>query len=1067
MHRGLLKMKWKLILFMALVLSLIVWETSFVHAQPSGDLSVKSVQNGTLTVAAATTNVIINSVDTTQAFVNCYFRTTASAPNQVPTCRLTNATYLNVTTGGATANTIVSWYVVEFVSGASIQRGETFWGTGTASQNITITSVNLSATFVTLHSRASTTTTTIDEQRVSRANLTNSTNLYIRRGETGIASVNVWQVIELNNVSVQSGDTKIIDGTRTAAAVINAVNLSNTFLVFSREAEPTANGFEPEYYVEGNFSNTTGILFKKEGNNNNSNISWFAVSVIGATVQATTHLAATTQLNLYNTTLKTINFSNTAPFISTTVNGTSSDQDSGNFWYRFDNATAINFSRMSTQNVRSNVSAFIVQWPIAAATDATPPQWSNNYTNSTFAGSTINHSVNWTDGTALSGFIFSFDNGNGSFLNDTWVSMIGTANQSNATKVVNSTISSTIRWIVYANDSSNNLNATNTFQYITDASPQIQFISPTPANASSQSTPYVEINVSVSEANLTNLTYNWNMVGFQVSDDFNRADSGSLGSSWTEVEGDWEIDTNRLQPLSGTHAPNRLEYSGQNLSTINQYAAIKLSTWTGADSQATIIFRYTDNSSSYYRLFAGTEAGGVAWGLLGGGEDDDIAAGSLSFSSGDVFAATIEGRYNNTVIRIWKNPTATTPTSYNTWGTNSPDLVLTNTSLVNSVETGNKVGLYSNFNNAGEVFLDDFYAGDAPSNYTIYNNSLVLSMNFDNITALGEGANNVSADGSRYNNSGLCGGMPNGICNYTTGKYGSAMYFDGGNDYVNIGDIPTPTSFTISAWIYPTTIPNGSDWDWLIVDKGATEYNFMIRGSGGAIPGSLMGTAADQQIYDALFNFSSPENLDKWYHVAFVFDNNADTNYLYRNGVQVNSTSNTASITDTANSLLIGMDNNFGVFNGTIDEVRIWNRSLSADEVSQMYMTNLQKFNTTQWYLYVNQSKNATAVLDTGTYTYYTYASDVFSNANQTDLRYITISTAADSCTCTDGASWTISNGDQCTRSATCNLGNNPFRVMDGALRISSTGKLIAQGCYVQNSESLFVQQDGGLICRA
>jgi len=103
------------------------------------------------------------------------------------------------------------------------------------------------------------------------------------------------------------------------------------------------------------------------------------------------------------------------------------------------------------------------------SSDTTPPQWFNNYTNSTTAGSTINHSVNWTDNVNLSSYIFSFDNGNGTFLNDSFVNFTGTANQSNITKVVNSTVGSTIQWKVYANDSSNNLNVTSTFQYTTTA----------------------------------------------------------------------------------------------------------------------------------------------------------------------------------------------------------------------------------------------------------------------------------------------------------------------------------------------------------------------------------------------------------------------------------------------------------------------------------------------------------------------------------------------------------------------------------------------------------------------
>jgi len=37
---------------------------------------------------------------------------------------------------------------------------------------------------------------------------------------------------------------------------------------------------------------------------------------------------------------------------------------------------------------------------------------------------------------------------------------------------------------------------------------------------------------------------------------------------------------------------------------------------------------------------------------------------------------------------------------------------------------------------------------------------------------------------------------------------------------------------------------------------------------------------------------------------------------------------------------------------------------------------------------------------------------------------------------------------------------------MNGRLVITNTGKLNAQGCYIQNAENLFVQQGGGLICR-
>ena len=97
--------------------------------------------------------------------------------------------------------------------------------------------------------------------------------------------------------------------------------------------------------------------------------------------------------------------------------------------------------------------------------DEESPQWFDNSTNSTINGTSIDHSVRWTDDTNLSGYIFSFDDGTGTFANDSFVSFTGTNNWSNVTKVVNSTVNSTIRWKVSANDTSNNWNETDVFSY--------------------------------------------------------------------------------------------------------------------------------------------------------------------------------------------------------------------------------------------------------------------------------------------------------------------------------------------------------------------------------------------------------------------------------------------------------------------------------------------------------------------------------------------------------------------------------------------------------------------------
>jgi hypothetical protein len=99
---------------------------------------------------------------------------------------------------------------------------------------------------------------------------------------------------------------------------------------------------------------------------------------------------------------------------------------------------------------------------------ASPLTYSLNSTNSTLAGTNILHSLKWSDETGLSGYIFSFDNGTGNFVNDSWTAFNSNPDWSNVTKYVPSTIGTTIRWCVYANDTDNNWedSCSNPFNYI-------------------------------------------------------------------------------------------------------------------------------------------------------------------------------------------------------------------------------------------------------------------------------------------------------------------------------------------------------------------------------------------------------------------------------------------------------------------------------------------------------------------------------------------------------------------------------------------------------------------------
>ncbi len=95
------------------------------------------------------------------------------------------------------------------------------------------------------------------------------------------------------------------------------------------------------------------------------------------------------------------------------------------------------------------------------------PSSSLNSTNSTIAGASIKYSLYWSDSSGLSGYIFSFDNCTGSFVNDTGIALSGTENWSNVTKTVTGIVGCTIRWKIYTNNSNNEWNQSETYSYLT------------------------------------------------------------------------------------------------------------------------------------------------------------------------------------------------------------------------------------------------------------------------------------------------------------------------------------------------------------------------------------------------------------------------------------------------------------------------------------------------------------------------------------------------------------------------------------------------------------------------
>jgi parallel beta-helix repeat protein len=167
----------------------------------------------------------------------------------------------------------------------------------------------------------------------------------------------------------------------------------------------------------------------------------------------------------------------------------------------------------------------------------------------------------------------------------------------------------------------------------------------------------------------------------------------------------------------------------------------------------------------------------------------------------------------------------------------------------------------------------------------------------------------------------------------TTGQIGGALSFDG-DDYVQVADddsLDISNNITISAWINPSNISSirmivskYKDYAGMsyLLELRDEKLHFMLRDVG-----SLFGT----QVF----------STGIWYLVAATYDGSQMITYI--NGELDNEQAASGTIPITTQELNIGRqaDNNLWPFEGLIDEVRIYDRGLSAEEIEAMYEAGL------------------------------------------------------------------------------------------------------------------------------
>lgn len=180
------------------------------------------------------------------------------------------------------------------------------------------------------------------------------------------------------------------------------------------------------------------------------------------------------------------------------------------------------------------------------------------------------------------------------------------------------------------------------------------------------------------------------------------------------------------------------------------------------------------------------------------------------------------------------------------------------------------------------------------------------------------------------------GGTANEFMNVTIGYGGSASTS-------NLG-----TSFTISAWYKLDSPPAGSGSSRYFVYEGQTTFDasYGIRDLNGT-DDTTNGGINDGQFFNEGINTGitvDSAGLPGWHHVVQVYTFNGTTTDIanYVDGVQVTGYTGAAGVLDSGINFGASRSSvtNRG-FDGKIDEVGLWSRSLSSTEVAELYSLGL------------------------------------------------------------------------------------------------------------------------------
>ncbi|NTV22635.1 MAG: prepilin-type N-terminal cleavage/methylation domain-containing protein [Candidatus Yonathbacteria bacterium] len=206
-----------------------------------------------------------------------------------------------------------------------------------------------------------------------------------------------------------------------------------------------------------------------------------------------------------------------------------------------------------------------------------------------------------------------------------------------------------------------------------------------------------------------------------------------------------------------------------------------------------------------------------------------------------------------------------------------------------------------------------------------------------------EGSGVTVRDVSGWGNHGTISGATFTTDTYNAGVSKYALSFDGVNDYVNLNNatVINPNQGAVSAWV------KASHWN----PTKMTIFSSEVGPAWAQLRLVLFSGSNNSLVFSVANGTSSTENIvttenilntGEWYHVMGTYDGSSVKIYL--NGViKKTHLTNIVPGVFTPTKTVIGWHYSNRFWDGIIDDVRIYARSLTAQEVKEQYLAGVEK----------------------------------------------------------------------------------------------------------------------------